>query len=375
MNRRVRAVVFLHVPDSTLGAVRMGYGRLREHMAARGESLEIVTPEHFAIFRRVHGRWIVLLYPFAVAWRLWRRRGQFDVALFHSYSGWVAHLVGVAPPAITAFHGLEPIDLRDTAIAHRAQGRRLSWRYRLVHGWFMNRVLQFSCRRSARVTCLNSEESTFLLDHQWTTTDRLVPLRHGVPDVFFVTGRVYAPRATRLLFVSQWIERKRADVLIEAFTRAARQEPDLHLCCAGTRATDAVVLGAFPPDLRARVVHRPEVTQAELSGLVRDADLFLHLATSEAYGRAIAEAMAGALPIICTPVGVARDLLRDGDSVVTVPAGDAAAVCAAILRLVADPALRERLGSGARVAAASLRAADRDTAMADVIATVAGTAA
>jgi glycosyltransferase involved in cell wall biosynthesis len=108
---------------------------------------------------------------------------------------------------------------------------------------------------------------------------------------------------------------------------------------------------------------------------VREADLFLHLATSEAYGRAIAEAMAGALPIICTPVGVARDLLRDGESVLTVPLTDAAAAGRAILRLAGDPVLRERLGRGAQAAAATLRAADRDAAMADVIVTLASPAA
>jgi glycosyltransferase involved in cell wall biosynthesis len=256
MHRRVRAVVFLHVPDSTLGAVRMGYGRLREHMAARGESLEIVTPEQFAFLSRVHGRWIVLLYPFAVAWRLWQRRGQYDVALFHSYSGWVAHLAGVAPRAITAFHGLEPVHLRDIERALRAHGFRISRRFRLVHGWFMDRVLRFSCRRSARVTCLNNEEHAFLLEQGWATAEQLVPLRHGVPDAFFVTGRVYAARATRLLFVSQWLPRKGTAELVEAFSTAVREVPDLELWCAGTRAADAAVLTAFSPEVRARVVHR-----------------------------------------------------------------------------------------------------------------------
>jgi glycosyltransferase involved in cell wall biosynthesis len=375
IERRVRAVVFLHVPDSTLGAVRMGYGRLREVMAARGDTLDIITPNQFPSLLRVHGRWIVLLYPFAVAWRLWQLRGRYDVALFHSYAGWVAHLFGVAPRAITVFHGVEPLHVRDLVARHRTHGPRVSKRFRLVHGWLMDRALRLSCRRSDRVTCLNTEEYAFLADGGWATTGQLVLLRHGVPDQFFVDQRRYAPKARRVLFVSQWIERKGVAELVEGFTAARRSAPDLELWCVGTRATDATVLRAFPPESRAGVVHRPEVTQDELAAIGRDADVFVHLAATEAYGRAIAEAMAGGLPIICTPVGVARDLLRDGESVLTVPARNPAAVAAAIGRLVGDAGLRARLGCGAHAAAAALRASERDGVVADLISSVVATAA
>jgi glycosyltransferase involved in cell wall biosynthesis len=368
-------VVFLHVPDSAFGAVRMGYGRLRDQMAAQGQSLDIVTPEQFSWITRVHGRWIVLLYPFAVAWRLWRQRGGYDVALFHSYAGWVAHLLGVAPAALTVFHGVEPLHFRDLAEAYRARGARLSRRFRFAHGWCMDVVLRFSCRRSARVTCLNQEEYEFLLTEQWARPNQLVLLRHGVPDQFFVEGRVYAPRVRRLLFVSQWLERKGIDTLVEAFRQALCIEPSLELWCVGTRASDTIVRGAFPADIRTHVVNHPEVTQEALSVLVREADLFVHLAVNEAYGRAIAEAMAGALPIICTPVGVTNDLLRHGESVLVVPKGDPSAVAAAIETLLANPARRATLGRAAQLAAAPLRAHERDAVVSALIADVARTAA
>jgi len=363
----VRAVVCLHVPDSVFGAVRMGYGRLQARMAAAGHSLEILTPERFPWVSRPHPRVAVVLYPLAVAWYLWRRRSAYDIALFHSYAGWVFHLAKGRTRTMTVFHGIETLQFQALDADHRAQGRRLSWRFRVTHGWLMDRWLAWSSRRSDWVTCLNSEEQRFLLDRGWATESRLSLLRHGVPDGFFVDDRVYAPQATRILFVSQWVERKGLRFLVSAFTELARRRPDVQLWCVGTRNGDERVLADFPEDVRSRVTNVPTITQDEVTGWYQRADLFVHTAINEAYGRAIAEAMAGGLPIVCTPVGVARELLRDGESVLTVPIGEPEAVVAAIERLADDQALRTRLGRGARAAAATLRASSRDNQMFELI--------
>jgi glycosyltransferase involved in cell wall biosynthesis len=71
----------------------------------------------------------------------------------------------------------------------------------------------------------------------------------------------------------------------------------------------------------------------------------------EGFSRAIVEAMASRLPIVCTSVGVAGDALRDEHSALIVPKHDAAALVAAVNRLRFDPALADRLANAAAEAA------------------------
>ena len=349
----------------------MGYRRLEQAARARGDSLDVVTPDRFPALDRWHARWRALFLPLVVAVWLWRRRRQYDVALFHSYTGWMFNLLPARLPTITAFHGVEPLAFEAFEAERRAQGLpRLSRRYRLVHGWMMRHVLQWTCRRSRRVTCLNAEERSYLLDRGWTTADRLVVLHHGVTNEFFVDRRDYAPRARRILWVAQWLELKGVHYLVEAFAALAREHADLELWCCGTRIPSEVVLRSFPEDVRNRVTVKAELRHDELSADLRAADIFVHTALNEAYGRAIAEAMASALPIVVTPVGVAIDLLQDGRDCLIVPKADARALALAIGRLLDNVELRKKLGGGARRVAATLTARERDAVVLDLLSEV-----
>jgi glycosyltransferase involved in cell wall biosynthesis len=85
--------------------------------------------------------------------------------------------------------------------------------------------------------------------------------------------------------------------------------------------------------------------------LYRDADLFIFPSLYEGFSRAIVEAMASRLPIVCTSVGVASDALRHNQSAVIVPKHDAAALVAAVRRIQSDSTLAQRLSMAAGEAA------------------------
>jgi glycosyltransferase involved in cell wall biosynthesis len=72
----------------------------------------------------------------------------------------------------------------------------------------------------------------------------------------------------------------------------------------------------------------------------------------EGYGMAAREAMAHGRPVVATAVGGLVDAVEDGVTGLLVPPGDAAALRAALVRLLDDPRLRRDLGAGARREAA-----------------------
>jgi glycosyltransferase involved in cell wall biosynthesis len=82
--------------------------------------------------------------------------------------------------------------------------------------------------------------------------------------------------------------------------------------------------------------------------LLRAADVFVLSSRTEAFPNVILEAMATALPVVTTDVGSVREMVEEGRNALVVPAGDDAALAAALGRLVADPATRGDMGRRGR---------------------------
>jgi glycosyltransferase involved in cell wall biosynthesis len=87
----------------------------------------------------------------------------------------------------------------------------------------------------------------------------------------------------------------------------------------------------------------------------------------EGFGLAVLEAMAAALPIVTTRVGIATDALRDDDGALLVPGRDPAAIVTAVERLLGDAGLRERLSARARALAEQYRERERVRELADLL--------
>jgi polysaccharide biosynthesis protein PslH len=110
-----------------------------------------------------------------------------------------------------------------------------------------------------------------------------------------------------------------------------------------------------------------EIAARRLEGIVRlmgqrrdvpqllpGADLFLLTSISEGIPVTFIEAMAARLPIVSTDVGGVTEVVEDGQTGLLASAGDDAALAQAMLRLVEDPTLRDRLGATGRVRAERL---------------------
>jgi len=89
--------------------------------------------------------------------------------------------------------------------------------------------------------------------------------------------------------------------------------------------------------------------RADVPEVMRGLDCFVLPSLAEGISNTILEAMASGLPVLATAVGGNPDLVAAGRTGLLVPAGDDAALAAALLQLAADPAATAAMGRAGRV--------------------------
>jgi phosphatidylinositol alpha 1,6-mannosyltransferase len=87
---------------------------------------------------------------------------------------------------------------------------------------------------------------------------------------------------------------------------------------------------------------------ADLARIYASLDVFVHTGPFDTFGQTIQEASASGLPVVAPASGGPLDLVDEGATGYLVSPGDPGELAAAVGRLAASPALRERLGEAAR---------------------------
>jgi glycosyltransferase involved in cell wall biosynthesis len=155
------------------------------------------------------------------------------------------------------------------------------------------------------------------------------------------------PDRVVLLFSGKLGARKAPDLLIEAVKRLPPEKRD---------RTVVIFLGSggLRPQLAESAARMPRVAvhfagfqnQSRISPYYHAADLFVLPSNSETWGLVVNEALHHGLPCVATEaVGCAVDLIEPGVTGEIAPAGDAAALAAAIERagpLAGEPAIRAK---------------------------------
>lgn len=80
-----------------------------------------------------------------------------------------------------------------------------------------------------------------------------------------------------------------------------------------------------------------------LPSFLKSFDLFLLSSNYEGWGRVVIEAMASGLPVVMTDVGLAGEVVKDGENGMVVPVGDKKALVSTLQELVSDTVRRARL--------------------------------
>lgn len=167
-----------------------------------------------------------------------------------------------------------------------------------------------------------------------------------------------------LLFVGAFGSYKGVDVLLRAY--GALRDESRNVPSDGPRAVPPLVIigyetteypvatTALPPGV---TVLKNWPHAAVMAAWRRSVIGLVPSVWAEPFGLVALEAMASGRPVIASRIGGLTDIVLDGETGLLVPPGDAAALRAALARLLADPALRERLGQAGRSRVAEFQAA------------------
>jgi glycosyltransferase involved in cell wall biosynthesis len=151
----------------------------------------------------------------------------------------------------------------------------------------------------------------------------------------------------RLLCVGRLIPIKGHIVLLRAFAAAKKQLPQLELEIAGR--------GPLEPALRALARELGVGDSIHFLGQVSPIQAAIERSSvvvvpsmGEGFGMVALEAMERARPVIAAAIGGLGELVRDGETGVLVPPGEADPLCAAILQVAGNPELARRMGEAGR---------------------------
>jgi glycosyltransferase involved in cell wall biosynthesis len=164
----------------------------------------------------------------------------------------------------------------------------------------------------------------------------------------FLVAPARLPVAPSALFVGVLEAYKNVDGLAAAWRLAAPRVPgaSLHVVGKGSRSDVAEAL------VRDGARWDEELSPAEVAAAMDAAWVLVLPSRSEGMGRVLVEAFCRGRGVVGSRAGSIPNLVEDGVSGILVDAGDPEQLAGALVRVLSDRGLAERLGDGARAAAA-----------------------
>jgi glycosyltransferase involved in cell wall biosynthesis len=168
-----------------------------------------------------------------------------------------------------------------------------------------------------------------------------------------IDWKLYTPdpaqRASQPLFVylGRLKRYKGVDIVIRAFAAMARPDARLEIAGSGDYRPALEAL-ARSLDLGDRVKFLGFVSEAEKLALLRRAWALAFASPKEGWGITNLEAAACATPVVASDSPGLRESVRDGETGLLVPHGDAGAMARAMGRIAGDPRLVESFGQAGR---------------------------
>jgi glycosyltransferase involved in cell wall biosynthesis len=163
---------------------------------------------------------------------------------------------------------------------------------------------------------------------------RIIP---NVVDLGIFDYRERRPLRARLLSTRNLEKYYRIDVIIEAFARFQTTCPDAVLTIAGYGSEEPTLRAMAAQLTKGGVRFLGKVSPAWMPKLYADSDIYLNASEVDNQPVSILEAFASGLPVISTPTGDIRSMVRHGETGLLVPPEAPVAMCRAIAETLNRP--------------------------------------
>jgi len=150
--------------------------------------------------------------------------------------------------------------------------------------------------------------------------------------------------APKVLFVGALVRQKGVDILLRAFSMLGIPEAGLVLVGEGK---EKETLEALASNLGLRGVEfLPPVD--DIGKIIEEASVLVLPSREEGFGLVLLEAMARGVPVVASRAGGITEIIRDGENGLLFKGEDYRGLSRAILNLIKDQKLRDRLTANAR---------------------------
>ncbi len=353
---------------SVLSGIGLHTRNLAARLAADGHRVTVIGPEDQrpeaglplnyigvppARLADSQARWVSLSRSFGRALAEAERRERFD--LVHFTDARESLLCRAPAPAVG--------NVNDT---YAAEVRSLAYYRRYYHDWAARWAYYHAVRLAERIALprltavmANSRYTARAVAAAYRVKpERLHMCYKSVDPTRYRAARALRaalpPHPPRVLFVGGNMQRKGLPTLIRAMPLVRRAAPDAELCVVGRdTAVGRMQALARAEGVAGAVRFLGLQRQEELVASYAAADVFALPSLTEAFGVALLEAMAAGVPVVGARVGGIPEIVEHERNGLLVVPDVPDALAQAIIRLLQDAALRQRL------AAAGLESVER----------------
>ncbi len=264
---------------------------------------------------------------------------RIDAKLLHVYFGHIGPqfipLMKTWPhPVVVSFHGA------DAGVDMDKPGYRRA----------MQEVLRLATQIQCRSEALMQDVISLGCDPQ-----KVIIQRTGIPMEFWTFKERTPPADGRWVLCQscRLIHKKGLDLTVRAFAEVVKRHPlsELHLIGTGPEARPLKELAAAL-GLGAKVRFHSLLSQNGIRDILSTSHIYLHPSRTSPDGNregvpnAMLEAMATGVPVVATRHGGIPEAITDGESGLLVAENDHAALAEAVLRLMSDRPLYDKLRCG-----------------------------
>ncbi len=207
------------------------------------------------------------------------------------------------------------------------------------------------------ITCISEYTRQEFLEYTGMSTDRVVTNYQGANEQFYPVldtetiqlahQRYFIPNGDYFLCVASYLDpRKNVPFLIQNFIKLITEQPhlEINLVIVGSlsyKSPELMTLMEEIKDYKNRIIFTGFVPDEDLRALYSGAKAFIFPSLGEGFGIPVLEAMQCGTPVITSNVTSLPEIA--GDAAILINPRDGDELCQAILNLLSDGDLRDRL--------------------------------